>query len=335
MNTYELSFSADGTRIAFTSNSDLVPGSPGNADGNWEIFLAVSEGYRPALTIQKTGAGSGAVASSPAGIDCGSDCAETYEQGTMVTLTATADTGAEFSGWSGGGCAGTGQCSVIMNDDVSITAAFVKTMNESHIFTLTREGTGSGTVISSPAGIDCGSDCAETYDHGTEVTLTAAADTGAEFSGWSGGGCAGTGQCSVIMNADKTVTATFNLLSGPDLTGNWASFVQTIKETKNGTKCKIKGVFAIQNTGNEDALSSEVRFYLSDDDIYDGGDTFLKEVSTGKKMKVGKIKNKKLKYKLPLGETATGKYVIAVLDADNSIDEVTESNNVTVYGPVQ
>ena len=217
---------------------------------------------------------------------------------------------------------------------LSITAAFVKTMNDSHILTVTKEGTGSGTVISSPSGIDCGTDCSEAYDYETVVTLTATADTGAEFSGWSGGGCSGTGTCVVTMDADKTVTATFNILSGPDLTGNWASFVQTIRETKKGTKCKIKGVLVIQNTGNEDALSSGVRFYLSDDGIYDGGDPFLKEVSTGKKMKIGKVKNKKLKFKLPLGETATGKYVIAVIDADNAVKELSESNNITVYGPV-
>jgi subtilase family serine protease len=51
-------------------------------------------------------------------------------------------------------------------------------------------------------------------------------------------------------------------------------------------------------------------------------------------MKVGKVKNKKLKYKFPLGETATGKYVIAVLDADNSIKETNESNNNIHFGPI-
>jgi ribosomal protein S6 len=90
----------------------------------------------------------------------------------------------------------------------------------------------------------------------------------------------------------------------------------------------------IQNIGNEDAGLSYVRFYLSNDEIYDGSDTFLKEVSTGKKMKVGKIKNKKLKYKLPIDETASGKYVIAVIDADNTVTEAIESNNHVINGPI-
>ena len=75
--------------------------------------------------------------------------------------------------------------------------------------TVTKALSGNGTVTSSPTGINCGGDCTETYDSGTSVTLTAAADTDSVFGGWSGGGCKGTGTCTVTMNADTTVTATF------------------------------------------------------------------------------------------------------------------------------
>jgi hypothetical protein len=37
--------------------------------------------------------------------------------------------------------------------------------------------------------------------------LTATPDAGSIFGGWSGGGCTGTGQCVMNMNANKTVTA--------------------------------------------------------------------------------------------------------------------------------
>jgi len=69
--------------------------------------------------------------------------------------------------------------------------------------------TGNGVVTSSPAGFDCGTGCSKSYASGTSVTLTA---TGADFLGWSGGGCSGTSTCAVTMNADTTVTATW---SGP------------------------------------------------------------------------------------------------------------------------
>ena len=77
--------------------------------------------------------------------------------------------------------------------------------------TVTKGGTGSGTVTSSPAGINCGTDCMENYNSGTMVTLTAAAASGSTFAGWSGA-CAGTGVCTVTMDGAKSVTATFDMI---------------------------------------------------------------------------------------------------------------------------
>jgi hypothetical protein len=73
-----------------------------------------------------------------------------------------------------------------------------------------RTGSGSGTVSSSPVGISCGADCSEAYTSGTVLTLTATADESSTFSGWTGA-CTGTGNCTVTMDAAKTVTATFTL----------------------------------------------------------------------------------------------------------------------------
>jgi YVTN family beta-propeller protein len=72
-------------------------------------------------------------------------------------------------------------------------------------------GTGSGTVTSYPPGINCGSDCAEAYSDGQTITLTASADGGSVFAGWSGGGCSGINPCVITLTADVTVTATFIL----------------------------------------------------------------------------------------------------------------------------
>jgi len=76
------------------------------------------------LTVSKSGTGNGTVTSSPAGINCGSDCTEDFKVGTKITLKAKADTNSTFTGWSGGGCSGTGTCVVIMNADIAVTAAF-------------------------------------------------------------------------------------------------------------------------------------------------------------------------------------------------------------------
>jgi hypothetical protein len=64
-------------------------------------------------------------------------------------------------------------------------------------------------VTSSPSGINCGTDCSEYYDYGTVITLTATADPGDMFTGWSGGGCSGTGPCVRTHTSAVTITATF------------------------------------------------------------------------------------------------------------------------------
>ena len=79
-----------------------------------------------------------------------------------------------------------------------------------HTLTVTKSNTSTGTgeVLSSPAGIDCGANCAASFTSGAMVSLTATPDAGSAFAGWSGGGCSGTG-CTIIVNADTVVTATF------------------------------------------------------------------------------------------------------------------------------
>ena len=81
---------------------------------------------------------------------------------------------------------------------------------ESFKLTLSKGGNGSGTVTSSPSGIDCGPTCAADFSPGTQVTLTPTGTSGSTFGGWSGGGCSGSGNCTVTMNADTAVTAIFD-----------------------------------------------------------------------------------------------------------------------------
>lgn len=74
---------------------------------------------------------------------------------------------------------------------------------------LTVTATGSGTVTSVPAGINCPTTCSATFAGNSQVVLTAAAGTGSTFSGWSGAGCTGIGTCTVTMSAAEAVTAAF------------------------------------------------------------------------------------------------------------------------------
>jgi hypothetical protein len=75
--------------------------------------------------------------------------------------------------------------------------------------TLTVTSTTGGAVSSSLAGISCGTDCTEDYDHGTVVVLTATAAAGNSFTGWSGA-CSGTvATCSVTLDQARNAGATF------------------------------------------------------------------------------------------------------------------------------
>jgi hypothetical protein len=161
------------------------------------------------LSVTPEGPGEGKVTSSPAVIDCGATCSAEFAEGTEVTLSATAEAGSEFAGWSGA-CTGTGSCKVTMSEAKSVTATF----EEVPLFTLSvsKAGTGSGTVMSSPAGINCGGTCSAEFEEGKTVTLSATPASGSSFTGWSGA-CTGTAACNVTMSEAKSVTATFNAQS--------------------------------------------------------------------------------------------------------------------------
>jgi CSLREA domain-containing protein len=155
------------------------------------------------LTVTVAGAGSGDVASVPAGIACPSDCTESWVLTQSVELAATPAPGSYFVGWSGD-CSGTGACSFTMSADRAVTATF----GPLHTLVVAVAGAGSGGVTSVPDGIACPVDCSEAYPDGTTVSLTATPSAGSFFVGWSVG-CTGSGSCEPVLDADLSVTATF------------------------------------------------------------------------------------------------------------------------------
>jgi hypothetical protein len=153
------------------------------------------------VDVAKTGDGS--ITSSPLGISCPSDCSDYYNVGASVTLTATPGAGSAFSSWTGD-CAAQGSVCTLTSGSVrSATANFAV----QRTLTVARNGTGTGTVTGT--GINCGTTCSHAYDDGTSVTMAATPAAGSTFTGWSGGGCTGTGTCMVTMNGDTQVTANF------------------------------------------------------------------------------------------------------------------------------
>jgi len=107
----------DGTGSALTFNSFSTSAAT--------MTFSVAPAVTKTLTVSKTGSGSGTISSSPAGISCGSSCSNSFVQNSSVILTANADSNAMFSGWSGGGCSGTGTCTVSLTTDTTVSASFV------------------------------------------------------------------------------------------------------------------------------------------------------------------------------------------------------------------
>ena len=159
------------------------------------------------LAVSKSGSGAGTVSSSPAGISCGSDCAQNFAAGSKVTLSAVPDNTSTFIGWSGA-CSGSASCTVTMSEARNVTAQFNAVPKTAYSLTVTKGGSGLGTVSSTPAGIDCGPDCTQSFSGGTRLTLVAKAADGATFTGWDGA-CSGSGSCDVTMTKSLKLEAVF------------------------------------------------------------------------------------------------------------------------------
>ncbi len=170
------------------------------------------------LTVTPSGTGAGNITSDIGGIACseaGADgCSKPFDSGRSVTLSAQADSdsGSTFAGW-GGACSGTNlTCTLRMDGNKNVTARFNRSDQPEYSIEVTKAGNARGTVTSTPPGINCGVDrttCYAEFSQNAEVVLTASAETGSVFDGWTG--CSGSGnQCTVTVNGAKTVTATFN-----------------------------------------------------------------------------------------------------------------------------
>ncbi len=214
------------------------------------------------LVIAKSGSGSGNITSDPSGIICGAVCSADFNLNAPVTLTATPDKGFALDGWSGGGCSGTGTCMVTMNSAQSVTATFNQL---AYTLSISKSGSGSGTVTSTSSGINCGSSCSSSYAPGTNVTLSANPSTDSIFAGWSGGGCSGTGQCTVAVDASKAVTATFSLntyvITLPTITNGTISCNPITVDQGAGTSCILTpsiGYHFVALTDNEADVTSFV-----------------------------------------------------------------------------
>ncbi len=187
-----------GDDVTLTATADpgyTFTGWTGDASGTTSPFVLDMNGDKTVsatfelnvVTLTITQATGGTISAAPA---------SPYHYGDDVTLTATADPGYTFTGWTGDASGTTNPYVLDMNGDKAVSATYAQDQ-----YTL--------TVISAHGPVSKEPDQA-TYTYGTEVVLTmGTVDAGWTFTGWSGGGCTGTAPCTVTMNANTTVTANF------------------------------------------------------------------------------------------------------------------------------
>ena len=209
-----------GTAVGVSTGTAVITATCGGVAGNLTLTV------RPrqfTLTINKTGAGNGSVFSTPSGT--------TFDEGTVVSITATANAGSSFTGWSGA-CTGTTQpCSVTMSQNRTVTADF--TNSESFILSLPMSR--SMTQVFDPAPPGC------TYTVSINVTAftlalgaTTAAGTMTSTINIQGnsGSCTGN-PFQVVSTGNLTVNG--NTISGSlTHTGSNGTVDQTV--TFNGTR---------------------------------------------------------------------------------------------------
>ena len=126
-----------------------------------------------------------------------------------TTVTAVPATGYHFVGWSDG-------IQSAIRTDTGITSNIAVTANfaiDMFTLTITRAGSGTGTITSDVGGINCGSTCIGSFGYGSVVSLTASPSGTSSFTGWTRRYTGTDNPLQITMDGHKTVQATFSILT--------------------------------------------------------------------------------------------------------------------------
>src|SRR5690348_9167709 len=198
------------TGNGFTAGDTLLWTSDTGNGGNGPLTLTFAQGVSGAgALLQADGPGqfTAQIQSYNGATLLGSFTVASDANGDAAYIGVTDQTGSNITSVTFSLTSCFGVCTDFGVDTVAIASG------PSFPLTVSLAGTGSGTVSSSPAGINCPSVCSANFSSGQSVTLTAAANSGSTFAGWSGA-CSGTATCSVSITSSQAVTATFTAVAG-------------------------------------------------------------------------------------------------------------------------
>lgn len=162
--------------------------------------VGVAFAIAPTYTLATSTIGGGTVGLSPPG--------GSYNDGTVVTVTAIDGAGWAFGAWSGALSGTTNPQTLTMNGNRSIAAAFNAVAQ--HTATTSVQPGGAGTIVLNPPG--------GTFNHGATATFTAVPAPGWSFTAWSGALGGSANPATLVIAANVTVAATFAALPSRVLT---------------------------------------------------------------------------------------------------------------------
>ncbi len=196
------------------TGSDLSASVTMNSDKTVKAVFTIIPPDEYVLNVSVYPSGSGLL--SGIGINCPSDCTEIYTQETAITLIAIPNDGYQFAYWEGNVFNYDNSLSVVMDSDKNITAVFIEIPPVEYTLNVSVQGKGKVTADN----IDCPGNCNESYITGTEVTLTAEAESGYRFDRWEGALTGSDNPVTVVMNSDKKITAVFSEIPPAEYTLN-------------------------------------------------------------------------------------------------------------------
>jgi uncharacterized repeat protein (TIGR02543 family) len=178
-----------------TATAYTAPPSSGGTPYSPSVYTTFNIVTAVYYTLTVNIVGNGSVTKTP--------FAASYLRNTNVTLTAVPGANWTFQGWSDDVTGTQGIVSITMDGNKIVTATFTQIGQQ--YYTLTVNVVGNGTVTISPQNA--------TYLSGTIVSLTAVPAANWVFQGWSGDAIGVQNPVNVTMDGNKTVTATFTLVS--------------------------------------------------------------------------------------------------------------------------
>jgi uncharacterized repeat protein (TIGR02543 family) len=182
----------NGEIISFMVGSDWAPQTVAFSSGSTtNLNLALTTQYT--LTTSVSPYNGGSVSKSPN--------KSAYNSGEQVTLTVMAYSGYQFSSWSGDATGANSTIYITMNSNKTVTANFTQVQVTQYTLSVSSIPSNGGYVTVYPNKY--------TYAEGEQVTITATANSGYQFSSWSGDATGVNSTIYITMNSNKTVTANF------------------------------------------------------------------------------------------------------------------------------